>query len=157
MVAADMPAGTSSTAGTLVRIALAIQGMSALVLGLWASLAPRGFYDGFPGGGRHWVSIDGPFNEHLLRDFGGLNLALAAVSLIAAYVLTRTIVRTAGLAGLLFGVPHLLYHATHLSVFEGADGAINVTLLSGSAVLGALAIVLGSRLPEARPRVDGGR
>ena len=38
--------------------------------GLWATLSPRSFYDEFPGGGRAWVAADGPYNEHLVRDFG---------------------------------------------------------------------------------------
>ena len=35
------------------------------------------FYDDFPGLGRSWVAADGPYNEHLVRDVGALNLALA--------------------------------------------------------------------------------
>ena len=61
------------------RIIVALLAISALVLGFWAAFDPRGFYANFPGGGRHWVSADGPYNEHLVRDFGSLNLGLAAV------------------------------------------------------------------------------
>jgi hypothetical protein len=38
----------------------------------------------FPGAGRSWVAPDGPFNEHLARDVGVLNLALAVVTIAAA-------------------------------------------------------------------------
>ena len=35
------------------------------VVGLWAAVAPHSFYDDFPGGGRHWVAVDGPFSFFL--------------------------------------------------------------------------------------------
>ena len=39
----------------------------SLLTGLWALLAPRSFYDSFPGGsGLHWVAADGPYNRHLV-------------------------------------------------------------------------------------------
>ena len=41
-----------------------------LVSGVWQFVARRPFYDDFPGFGRHWVDVDGRFNEHLLRDVG---------------------------------------------------------------------------------------
>ena len=56
----------------------------ALVIGLWALLAPRSFYDSFPGGnGMHWVSADGPYNRHLVSDVGSMYLALAALTVAA--------------------------------------------------------------------------
>src|SRR3989442_1265426 len=63
-----------------LRIVLGVMAVQFLVLGAWAELGPQSFYDDFPGGGRHWISADGPFNEHLVRDFGGLNLRLAPVT-----------------------------------------------------------------------------
>ena len=67
-----------------VRVLLIVLGAVALELGVWATFAPRSFYDDFPGLGRAWVAADGPYNEHLVRDFGGLNLALAVLTLVAA-------------------------------------------------------------------------
>ena len=43
-------------------------GDPALVVGVWALVLPRSFYDDFPAAGRHWVSALGPYNEHLVRD-----------------------------------------------------------------------------------------
>ena len=54
-----------------------------LGVGGWQTLAPASFYTDFPGAGRHWVSVDGPYNEHLLRDVGQGNLALGVVALVA--------------------------------------------------------------------------
>ena len=59
--------------------------LSALQLGLWARRRAESFYDDFPGFGRQWVSVDGPYNEHLVRDFGSSHLALAVV-LLAAFL-----------------------------------------------------------------------
>ena len=68
------------TLGPWRAIALAILAVNAALLGGWALVAPASFYRSFPGGGRSWVSIDGPYNEHLLRDVGGLNLALLVLT-----------------------------------------------------------------------------
>ncbi len=73
----DHGAGRCVTRYTTVLLAVIAIGYAGV--GAWAALAPRSFYDDFPGGGRHWVAVDGPFNEHLVRDVGTLNLALAAV------------------------------------------------------------------------------
>ena len=114
------------------------------MLGLYALLAPSGFYASFPMG-RGWVAADGPFNEHLLRDFGGLNLALAAVTFAALITMTVTMVRTAAIATLLFGGPHLLYHLAHLGMYSTPDKLGNVIGLA-LPVLGAVALlILGSR------------
>lgn len=142
-VVADMGGNNTASGGpavTIMRVILAIVGVVSAELGIWATFAPRSFYTGFPGGGRHWISINGPYNEHFIRDFGGLNLALALLLLVAAMKFTPTLVRTAAGAALLFGIPHFVYHARHLSVFSGSDKAVNITLL-GLSVLGP-AIVL---------------
>ena len=53
------------------------------VIGLWQAVFPASFYADFPGMGHHWVSPDGPYNEHLLRDVGLGNLAVGTVALVA--------------------------------------------------------------------------
>ena len=60
------------------RIGLVILALSSGPIGLWATFAPKSFYEDFPGGGRHWVQLDGPYNHHLVTDFGALNLALTS-------------------------------------------------------------------------------
>jgi hypothetical protein len=65
------------------------------VLGSWALLAPRSFYDDFPGLGRSWIAVDGPFNEHLIRDVGALNLALLVLVVAAAWRPTRELLAVA--------------------------------------------------------------
>lgn len=92
------------------RLALGYLALNSLVVGLWAQVAPRSFYDNFPGFGAVWVAVDGPYNEHLIRDVGGLNLALAAVLIAAMVMLTAPLVTAAAVAALLYGVPHVTYH-----------------------------------------------
>jgi len=126
-------------------VALAVVGV---VTGLWAAFAPRGFYDDFPGGGRSWVSADGPYNEHLVRDFGALNLALAAVTIVALVTLARPAVVAAALAWLVFGVPHLVYHARHLDVYDTGDKVGTMAALAVGVALPL--VVLVSVLPRRR-------
>jgi hypothetical protein len=123
---------------TLRRVALVVIAGGSLLVGVWAQGFPRSFYDDFPGMGRVWVAVDGPFNEHLVRDVGGLNLALAFVAVMALVTGSILLARVAGGAALLFGVPHLLYHASHLDPFDTGDA---VAML-GSLGIAALAAVV---------------
>ena len=67
------PGGVGMT--RLRQVALVVIAGGTGVVGLWATASPESFYDDFPGMGRVWVAVDGPYNEHLVRDVGGLNLA----------------------------------------------------------------------------------
>jgi hypothetical protein len=133
----------------VLRVLLAVLALGNVQVGVWATFAPRSFYDDFPGGGREWVAPDGPFNEHLVRDFGATNLALGVLTIAALVWLTRGLVVTAGLAWIVYGVPHLVYHLRHLDVYDTGDQVANVVLL-GLAPLAGLAIVLLSRGVPAR-------
>lgn len=124
----------------LRRTALVVILAGSLVVGLWAQVFPRSFYDDFPGAGRVWVAVDGPFNEHLVRDVGGLNLGLAFVAGFALVTGSVLVARAAGGAALLFGVPHLLYHATHLDPFDAADVVSMLVSLTVAALAGLLAL-----------------
>jgi hypothetical protein len=122
-----------------IRIALAYLGLLSLEIGVWAQFAPRSFYDHFPGLGRAWVSVDGPYNEHLVRDVGGLNLGLAAVLIVAFVTLSRPTIIAAAAATLLYGVPHLIYHIANTDGLDGGDVAVS---LGGLALFAALPIAL---------------
>jgi hypothetical protein len=77
------PEARTTSAG--VRAGLGILAVVQGVVGVWALLAPASFYARFPVSGHAWVAQLPPYNEHLVRDFGALNLALA-VPLAAAAV-----------------------------------------------------------------------
>jgi hypothetical protein len=121
--------------GLLARILLLLLIIPALELGFWATFAPQSFFNSFPGGGRHWVGVDGPFNEHLVRDFGALNLAIALVLIVALVVGSRLLVTTAATASLVFAVPHTLYHFFNLQVFSSSDKVANIVTLSITVLL----------------------
>jgi hypothetical protein len=138
------------------RCLLIVLAVSAAYVGGWASLAPHSFYGSFPGLGRHWVAADGPYNEHLVRDVGGLYLALLAISAWAPLRPDRDVVRVAGLAWALFSVPHLAYHAGHLHHFGTADQIGNLVTLGASAILGmALLIPLRRQTNAPAPAAAG--
>ena len=120
----------------VLRIALGYLAFFSLQIGVWALLAPQSFYDDFPGLGRSWVAVDGPYNEHLVRDVGALNLALALVVIMAAVRLSRELITVAGVATLAWGIPHLVYH---LFERDGLSVADQVASLGGLATFVAFA------------------
>jgi hypothetical protein len=105
----------------LMRAGLLVLAASEALVGLWALSAPRSFYSGFPFPGHPWVALLPPYNEHLVRDVGGLNLALTIVLGAAALTLDRTMIRTALLALAVFAIPHTIFHAGHLAGFPATD------------------------------------
>jgi hypothetical protein len=126
--------------------------VSGAIVGLWATFAPRSFYDDFPGGGRSWVAPDGPFNEHLVRDVGSLNLALTVLTVAAAIMLVRSLVVVAALGWLAYGIPHLVYHLRHRDVYDTGDQVANLVSLALIPVLAVVALVVGAKMPASRPR-----
>ena len=128
----------------LRRVALAVIAGGGLVVGLWAQGFPRSFYDDFPGMGRAWVAVDGPFNEHLVRDVGGLNLGLAFVAVMALVTGSQMLARVAGGATLLYGLPHLTYHATHL---DGYDTSDKLAMLGSLAFFVLAAVLVATPAP----------
>lgn len=111
------------------RAALAILLVSALSIGLPATLAPHAFYDGFPFV-RHWVDLLPPYNEHLVTDVGGLYLGFAVLFAWAAWTLQATLVRAACAAWLLAAAIHLAFHVTHLDGFSAGDAIAQVASLA---------------------------
>ncbi len=132
---------------TATRVLLAILLVDSALVGLWAALAPHSFYDDFPGAGRHWVSADGPFNEHLVRDVGVLNLALAAVVLAALVRPSRYLVLVAAGAALNNAAPHFLYHLFHLDLYEASDKVLQTASLAVTVAVPVALLVRTWRQP----------
>ncbi|MGZ4689774.1 MAG: hypothetical protein ACXVKA_13895 [Acidimicrobiia bacterium] len=124
---------------TVLRIGLVVLGFPALVIGIWAGFAPRSFYDDFPGFGRMWVAPDGPYNQHLVRDVGVLNLALVVVTVAALITLVPVLVRSVLAAWLVYSVPHLVYHLRNMGPFATDD---QVSIGASLALVPILAVVL---------------
>lgn len=130
---------------TLRRIILAATAAVGAYVGIWAAVWPASFYSSFPGLGRIWVSVDGPFNEHLVRDVGALYLALAAASVAACFSRTADAGRVIGVAWTVFGIPHIGYHLAHLEGFDVVDVVGNIVSLGGSLLLGIALMLPGPR------------
>lgn len=120
-------------------------------VGGWALFAPRAFYDAFPFPAVFgaWVSGDGPFNEHLIRDVGALYLALAAASAVAALMRRADASVVVGIAWLVFSVPHLVYHLGHLAHLAPIDAIGQPISLALSLVLAIPLCVPPRREPGA--------
>jgi hypothetical protein len=123
------------------RVILTILAVTGAIVGVWATGWPRGFYDAFPGFGRHWVNMDGPYNEHLVRDVGAGYLALTVLSFYALRIAIPAVVRAAAAAWLTFGVLHFAYHLGHLGMYGTNDKILNVVALGGSVVLAGALLV----------------
>jgi hypothetical protein len=123
-------------------VLLALTGATVAVVGLWATFAPRSFYDDFPGGGFAWVSVDGPYNQHLVTDVGGLQLAVAFLLLVAAAMGQRRLVLVAAATALITAVPHLTYHLLHRDGYEQVDLVTSLVSLTLAVVLPAVALLV---------------
>jgi hypothetical protein len=102
--------------------------------GLYALLAPRSFYEDFPLG-RGWVEALPAYNEHLVRDVGGLFLGTAIVLGAAAWFLGRQLVTIALVSFLAFSIPHTIWHYSNLGPYESFDAIANVVTLGGMVVI----------------------
>ena len=100
--------------GNWLRAGLLFLLLASLSVGPWAQFAPGSFWEGFPGLGRVWVSTDGSYNEHLVRDVGGLQLGMAVVLFGALLYPTGVLVRVAALASVVWQAPHAVYHLAHV-------------------------------------------
>jgi hypothetical protein len=90
------------------------------------------------------VAADGPYNEHLVRDFGDLNLALAVVTVVALVASTRLVALAAAVGWIVYQTPHLVYHLRHLDLYDTGDKVANVTTLVLALVL-PIVVLLGAR------------
>jgi hypothetical protein len=111
-----------------------------IAVGLVATLAPRAFYDYIP-----WVDLMPPYSEHLMRDYGAMNLSLALVFVVAVTTMERRMVRVALAAYLLFAIPHWIFHVTHLENFTTAAAVGQTTTLTLALLPIALLILTRQR------------
>ena len=118
-----------------LRPGLGLLALQAGVVGLWALVAPRSFYADFPVWGGAWVGALPPFNEHLIRDVGGLYTGFTVLFLWAAVVLDETLVRASLVSWLPFAALHLYFHVTHSGSLEFSQAVLQNALLAGVALI----------------------
>jgi nucleoside-diphosphate-sugar epimerase len=141
-LAAQLDAGRALSGRS--RLMLWILAFSAFGVGVQAAFFPRSFYDDFPMG-RGWVAMDGPYNQHLIRDVGALNLALLVVTLGALFLSLRSVARIAALSWLVYSVPHFVYHLRHLSMPMSGGEKVAVVVSLAVTVVAPLIILLPER------------
>lgn len=120
-----------------LRIGIWFLALVELTVGVVATLTPRVFYDDVP-----WVSLAPPYSEHLMRDYGAMNLALGVVSFVAAITMEQLMVRAALAAYLVFAIPHLLFHLTHHQRYTTTAAITETTALVVAALLPAALLAL---------------
>jgi hypothetical protein len=131
----------------LVYLAVTIGGVAA-----WILIAPKGFYENFPGGSAHWVSALPPYNEHLERDFGAAWLGLAALAALAALWMERRVIQAAAISLLVAGIPHLAYHLTTTEHYSTGDNVASLAALALDVLLPlALLYLVGDRAQGRTP------
>ena len=118
-----------------IRIALLYLAITTGILAAWILVAPRSFYDDFPGGPAHWVSSLPPYNEHLERDFGAASLGIALLTWLAAYWMDRRVIQAAALTWIAAGLPHLIYHLTTTEHYSTGDNVASMIGLALDVVL----------------------
>lgn len=131
----------------VVRTVLLALGAVQALNGLYALLAPRSFFDDFPLG-RGWVEALPAYNEHLVRDVGGLFLATAVLLIAAGIYLERRLTLVAALSFLAFSIPHFIFHLLNLEPYDAVDVIGNVVALAITVIAPAwivLALAGGER------------
>ncbi|GED99073.1 hypothetical protein nbrc107697_31120 [Gordonia crocea] len=135
----------SARAPDWARVALGLVAVPQLVVGLWAVLAPRHFFDHFPGFGPLLVAAEPPFNAHLTSDTGTGFVATGVFAAVAAGWGLRPLVFVAGLSLSAFALPHFCYHLLNpAELLSGAENVVNVVVL-GVALAVPVAVAWANR------------
>ena len=119
--------------------------VSAAYPGLWAVLAPRSFFDDFPGAGHRWTAELPAYSEHLVTDVGAFYLAFALLFAWAAVRPSQELVVPVCTAFALFSAIHLAWHSAHLGGFDTVDAVAQTASLAAVLVASAGAAVIGAR------------
>ena len=136
------------------RVGLALVAAAQAEVGLWGLVAPRSFFDDFPGAGHHWVVALGVYNQHLVRDYAATELGFAVLMAGAAIWFSRRIVLIAGSAFIAATLPHFIYHLTTTTgSYSTADNLASLGSFVLELVLVAVAMVAVTR-PETERTVD---
>lgn len=136
-----------------LRGGIAVMAVTPAVVGMWATISPRGFYDDFPGLGHAWVSAVGAYDEHLVRDVGALYLGSLVLLALAWAWLDRRLVQAALISYAVAALPHLVYHCTALENFSTGDAIAEIAGLALNVVLPlGLLIAVGRFEPRSRSR-----
>jgi hypothetical protein len=139
----------------LVRVCLVLLALTPLFVGAGTLFFPHTFYNDFPPGSRHWVDRLGPYNEHLLTDFGGALLGQATVLLLAAWWLDRRLVIAALAASMVQSTAHFAYHLTTTDAYSTSDNVASLLGLVFSVALSVALLAYTATAAGSRPSASG--
>lgn len=137
-----MPSSDPAVAPWIRLATIVTLAIPQLVTGLWGVVAPRSWFDTFPGIGPALVAAEPPYNAHLASDAAAGFLA-TGILLVGAVVFGHRSHLLLGLLGYAaYSVPHTLYHLANAAPgLTGAENALNVvTLFMGLALAAGLAV-----------------
>jgi hypothetical protein len=138
-----------------VRVGLLALGLPNAVAGLWAIVAPRHWFDHFPGWDPRLVAAEPPFNSHLATDAGAGLFASGVVLVAAAWLADRRSVTLALVAFSAFAVPHAAYHSLNPAPgLSTAEDVVNAAVLV-FVVAAAVALWAGSWRRRVAAPADG--
>lgn len=124
-----------------VKYAMGYLAAVGIIVGIWALAFPVEFYGAFPGCGRTWVSVDGPYNEHLVRDVGGFFLGTGILAALGLFRPHSVQPRVVGLSTIAFNFPHLVYHYSKLSLFSSPIDQIGNAVALGLALIASIVLI----------------
>ncbi|TWR24371.1 hypothetical protein FPZ43_18240 [Mucilaginibacter pallidiroseus] len=123
-----------------------------VLIGIWALFFAYSFYENFPGFGFHWISIFGPYNDHLVRDVGAYFIAMGSLPMYAIIKPEENRIQVAAYVSLIFGIPHLVYHLMMMGMFPTlADKIVGVTSLSLPVLFPAIILRLLRNIKRGAP------
>jgi len=137
-----------------VRVGLVLLAVPQLLIGVWATLSPSGWFDTFPGGGRNWLPLYGSYDQHLVADVGSTFLALGVLLVLAAVWMERRVVIAASVAYLIYQIPHTIFHLGHDDALSSGDQIANGIALILSIIL-AVGILVASLRTGSDPITTG--
>lgn len=141
----------STTTRRVLRVLLVLLAVPNLVAGVWGVVAPRSWYDDFPGWAPRLVAALPPYNAHLATDAAAGLLATGVGVAAAAWFLRRDVVITALGIYLVLAAPHAIWHLTHPAEGLSTSGdVLNVALLVTAVLAATAAAVLAVRAETTR-------
>jgi hypothetical protein len=144
-LAAPQPSGIGAHWRGMARLVLVILAVPQLAIGVWALAAPRGWFESFPGVGRNWLPLFGPYNEHLAIDVGAAFLAIGVLLMLAAIWMEPRLVQAAAIAYLVYQTPHTVYHLASDDPMSTGDEVLNGVLLSVATLAAGWLLFAGRR------------
>jgi hypothetical protein len=136
----------------LVRIGLGYLAVGAASVGMWATPAPRSWFDDFPGGPMgEWAAALPPYNEHLVRDVGALYLGFTVLFLWALWRPARSLVVPLAVAWIVVQVPHAVFHVLNDDGLSAGDRLLQNGALIAFVAVAAVVASISARAGSAEP------